>query len=95
MFTLQDDEEVKSYHKPWTAPKNASSHCQHGNCERVAYRVLVVQSPDAERTVSLCGLHFLDACRSFSRVSSVVLAGQKSFDASSAIPDLIHHVRAI
>ncbi len=45
------------------AQDSADRRCEAAECSRLGHRAIVIESTDSKRTIVLCGLHFLEACR--------------------------------
>jgi hypothetical protein len=65
MLVLVVGEEIKECRSLFECPTQnvATEYCHAPQCERIGYRLIVIESRGRTRTLVLCGLHFLEACR--------------------------------
>jgi hypothetical protein len=73
MLSLQNGEKIVSLFRPALQEfSHRPGHCcDHGQCGRVPLRVIVIQSNEGERSVALCGIHFVHAVQQYPQLYEI------------------------
>lgn len=72
MLELGAKEKIIASFKPvvHSLTSDTNQRCRQGQCGRVAFRVIIVESCTERRSIPLCGLHFIDAVKSRPELAS-------------------------
>jgi hypothetical protein len=72
MFELGVQEKIIASFKPvvQSLTSETNPRCGQDQCGRIAFRVIIVESGTERRSMPLCGLHFVDAAKSYPELAS-------------------------